>query len=129
MTGTPENQNPITSSAMGTPKPVKRRAPTLYVIGGFKLMKGLLCVILAVTAYNLSDNDLPTDYQHWLHILGFNAERRFWSELAVKVGNLTEREVVKFAVGTMIYSLFSLLEGVGLILRIRWIGYLAIGES
>jgi uncharacterized membrane protein (DUF2068 family) len=118
------------NSSAVTPSPPKRkRAPTLYVIGVGKVLKGLLFVIVAITAYNLSDNDLPTDYQHLLAVLRFNPERKFWSDLAVRVGNLTEHQVVQFAVGSLIYSLFSLVEGVGLLYRIKWIGYLSIGES
>jgi len=108
---------------------VRKRAPTLYIIGVGKVLKGLLFVVLAITAYNLSDNDLPSDYQHVLKVLRFNPERKFWSDLAVRVGNLTEHEVVQFAVGTLIYSLFSLVEGAGLLYRVKWIGYMAIGES
>jgi|SRR5581483_5416564 uncharacterized membrane protein (DUF2068 family) len=122
---TDSSQNTLTPSS----PPRKKGAPTLYVIGGFKVLKGLLFVIVAITAYNLSDNDLPSDFQNLLHVLRFNPERKFWSDLAVKVGNLTEREVVQFAVGSLIYSFFSLFEGVGLLYRIKWIGYLAIGES
>jgi len=33
------------------------------------------------------------------------------------------------AAGTLFYSLFSLVEGVGLMFRISWAGWLAIGES
>ena len=31
--------------------------------------------------------------------------------------------------GTVLYSLFSLVEGIGLIFRVPWAGWLAIGES
>lgn len=115
-----------------TPTPEKRavkRAPTLYAIIAFKLLKGLLFVTLAVTAYTLSDNDLPAEYQHALHWLRLNPERKFWSELAVQVGKLTETSVLRVAAGTLIYSLFSLVEGVGLMFRVSWAGWLAIGES
>ena len=33
------------------------------------------------------------------------------------------------AAGTVVYSLFSLVEGVGLMVRVSWAGYMAIGES
>src|SRR5207245_293235 len=101
---------------------VLKRAPTLYAIIAFKILKGLLFVALAVLVYNLSDNDLTADYENLLHRLGFNAERKFWSDLAVKVGNLTETGMVHFAVGALIYSLFSLVEGVGLMFRVSWAG-------
>jgi len=108
---------------------IKKRAPTLYVIIAIKLLKGALFVSLAIMAYALSDNDLPAEYQKWLHYLRINPEKRFWTQLAVQVGGLTEARVLWVAVGTLIYSLFSLVEGVGLIFRVGWAGWLAIGES
>lgn len=116
-------------SEKGKEKEVLKRAPTLYVIIVFKILKGLLFVALSVMIYNLSDNDLPAEYQQLLHFLGFNPERRFWTMLAAKVGNLTETGMVHFAIGTLIYSLFALVEGVGMMFRAGWAGWLAIGES
>src|SRR4051812_7894830 len=115
---------------MGTEtEPVRRRAPTLYAIIAIKILKGLLFVGLAVVAYTLSDNDLPADYQNLLHHLRLNPERKFWADLARQVGQLTEGKVLWAAAGTLVYSLFSLVEGVGLMFRISWAGWLAIGES
>ena len=37
--------------------------------------------------------------------------------------------MVWFARGTFIYSLFSLVEGTGLLFRVRWVVWLTIGES
>jgi uncharacterized membrane protein (DUF2068 family) len=108
---------------------VKRRAPTLYVIIAIKLLKGLLFVTLAILAYTLSDNDLPAEYRHFLQHLRVNPERQFWTDLAVQVGHLTEANVLWAAAGTLVYSLFSLVEGVGLMFRVSWAGWLAIGES
>jgi uncharacterized membrane protein (DUF2068 family) len=112
----------------GTPL-VKKRAPTLYVIIGMKLLKGTLFLALALVIYILADNDLPAEYRRVLHFLRLNPERKFWSDLAIQVGALTEARVVFAAIGTLIYSLFSLVEGVGLIYRVSWAGWLAIGES
>ena len=111
------------------PAPVKKRAPTLYAIIAIKLLKGLLFVTLAVVAYTLSDNDLPKEYHSLLQHLRLNPERQFWANLAVQVGNLTERRVILAAAGTLIYSMFSLIEGIGLIFRVSWAGWMAIGES
>jgi uncharacterized membrane protein (DUF2068 family) len=107
----------------------KQRAPTLYAIIGIKLLKGLLFLSLAIMAYALSDNDLPVEYRHMLHWLRLNPERKFFSDLAVQVGKLTEANVLWVAAGTLVYSLFSLVEGVGLIFRVSWAGWMAIGES
>src|SRR5215831_7561394 len=108
---------------------IKKRAPTLYAIIGIKLLKGLIFLTLAIIAYTLSDNDLPAEYQSFLHHLRVNPERRFWADLAIQVGQLTEAKVLWAAAGTLFYSLFSFVEGIGLMFRISWAGYLAIGES
>ena len=115
---------------MGTgTEPAKKRAPTLYAIIAIKLLKGLLFVALAIVAYTLSDNDLPAEYKNLLHHLRLNPERKFWADLAVQVGRLTEAKVLWAAAGTLVYSLFSLVEAVGLMFRISWAGWLTIGES
>ena len=108
---------------------VKKRAPTLYAIIAIKLLKGLLFVSLALVAYTLSDNDLPADYQHLLQHLRMNPERRFWADLAVQVGRLTEARLLWAAAGTLVYSMFSFVEGIGLMFRVSWAGWMAIGES
>src|SRR6185437_15611236 len=42
---------------------------------------------------------------------------------------ITPSNVKWVATGTFLYSLFALVEGVGLIFRVRWAVWLAIGES
>jgi uncharacterized membrane protein (DUF2068 family) len=108
---------------------VKKRAPTLYAIIVIKLLKGLLFVAIAITIYALSDNDLPKELNHALKVLKFNPERKFWSDLAIQLGEITERKKVFAAAGTLVYSLFSLVEAAGLMLRIKWIGWMTILES
>jgi uncharacterized membrane protein (DUF2068 family) len=107
----------------------KPRAPTLYAIIIVKLLKGALFLSMAIVAYTLSDNDLPDEYRQLLHHLRLNPERKFFSELAVKIGTITEANVLWVAAGTAVYSLFSLIEGTGLIFRVPWAGWMAIGES
>jgi uncharacterized membrane protein (DUF2068 family) len=114
---------------MDNPAPPKKRAPTLYAIITIKLLKGLFFVALAFTAYTLSDNDLPAELHKVLHVLRLNPERKFWMDLATRVGELTETKVLWTAAGTLVYSLFSLVEGIGLLFRVSWAGWLAIGES
>jgi uncharacterized membrane protein (DUF2068 family) len=108
---------------------VKKRAPTLYAIIGIKLVKFVLFLTLAVTMYTLSDNDLPAELKTILHHIRLNPERKFWADLARQIGQLTEKNILWAAGGTLFYSLFSLTEAVGLMFRVSWAGWLAIGES
>jgi uncharacterized membrane protein (DUF2068 family) len=107
----------------------KKKAPTLYAIIIIKLLKGSLFLALAIMAYTLSDNDLPAEYKNFLVHLRFNPERKFWADLARQVGTLTEANVLWAAAGTLVYSMFSLVEGIGLLFRVSWAGWMTIGES
>ncbi|HLP77713.1 MAG TPA: DUF2127 domain-containing protein [Candidatus Paceibacterota bacterium] len=108
---------------------IKKRAPTLYVIIAIKLLKGLLLLLIAFGVYSLSDNNLPEEFRKLLGVLHLDPEKKFFSDLADKIGDMTPANVVWLARGTVIYSLFSLVEGGGLIFRVSWAGWLAIGES
>ena len=107
----------------------KQRALALSGIIMIKLGKGVIFLLVAWAAYALSDNDLPAEYQRLLHWFHLNPERQFFSYLAVWVGKITETKILWVAVGTLAYSLISLIEGVGLHLRQRWASWMAIGES
>lgn len=105
------------------------RAPTLWFIIAIKLIKGTLLLLLALGVYSLSDNNLPADFRHLLEILHIDPEKKFFADLADRLGRITPANVVHLALGTTLYSMFSLVEGVGLIFRVSWAGWLAIGEA
>jgi uncharacterized membrane protein (DUF2068 family) len=107
----------------------RQRAPTLYGIITVKLIKGALFAIFSMVAYAYSDNNLPDEYRHLLHWLHVNPERQFWVYLAAIVSNLTENNLLTVAVATFIYGAFSLVEGIGLVFRVSWASWMAIGES
>jgi uncharacterized membrane protein (DUF2068 family) len=111
------------------PDQVKKRAPTLYLIIAIKLGKGLLLVLLAAGVYTLSDNNLPQQFRETLQFFHLDPEKKFFTELANKLSQITPANMVWVARGTVLYSLFSLVEGIGLIFRVSWAGWLAIGES
>jgi uncharacterized membrane protein (DUF2068 family) len=108
---------------------VKKRAPTLYAIAAIKLIKGALLLLLALGVYSLSDNNLPEEFRGLLRFLHLDPEQKFFADLATRIGKITPANVYWVAAGTAFYSLFSLVEGIGLIFRISWAGWMAIGES
>jgi uncharacterized membrane protein (DUF2068 family) len=107
----------------------KKRAPTLYLIIAGKLIKGVLALALAFGVFKLSKQDLPdlfTRLVTWVHL---DPENRFLSDISDRLDEITAANVRVVALGTFIYSLFSLIEGIGLMFRAPWAGWLAIGES
>jgi uncharacterized membrane protein (DUF2068 family) len=129
---------PLAEGLIGEPEPTLKRAPTLYVIIIFKLIKGVLFFALAVAMYWESTHDLSREFRAFLSSpfvqalfthLKIHPENRFFTHLAEQIGDLTEAKVRWAAVGTVVWSLFPLVEGIGLVYRISWAGWLAIGES
>jgi uncharacterized membrane protein (DUF2068 family) len=107
----------------------KKRAPTLYFIITIKLIKGSLALLLAVGVYKLAGRDLQDIFDRLLRFIHLDPENRFLSDLGDKLDAVTPANVRWVATGTFLYSLFSLVEGVGLMFRARWAGWMAIGES
>jgi uncharacterized membrane protein (DUF2068 family) len=114
------------------------RAPTLYAIIVFKLGKGLLACLLGLGLYFQPAAHLPVEYQNLLAspavqrlflYLRIHPENKFFIHFAQQIGNLTDARVRATAIGALLWSLFPLAEGFGLIFRVKWAGWLAIGES
>jgi uncharacterized membrane protein (DUF2068 family) len=107
----------------------KKRAPTLYFIIFAKLVKGTLALALAFGILKLADKDLPELFNRlvlWVHL---DPENNFLSDINDRLQTITAANVRVVAVGTFLYSMFSLVEGIGLLYRVSWAGWLAIGES
>jgi uncharacterized membrane protein (DUF2068 family) len=111
-----------------TPVP-KKRAPTLYLIIVGKLIKGVSALALAFGVFKLAKQDLPDLFNHFIEWLKLDPENRFLSDIADKLETITPANVRWVALGTFLYSLFSLVEGIGLIYRVPWACWLTIGES
>jgi uncharacterized membrane protein (DUF2068 family) len=104
-------------------------ATGLYTIIVFKFVKGIFFLSLAFGLYSLVDNDLPEDFRKLVHQLHLDPEHRFFRDLEVQITRITPTELIKVASGTVLYSVLTLAEAVGLVFRRPWAGWLALGES
>ena len=62
---------------------VKKRAPTLYFIVAVKAVKGVAALLLALGAYNLTDNNLPEDFRKLLEFLHIDPEKKFFLKIVL----------------------------------------------
>ncbi len=107
----------------------EQRAPTLYLIILFKLGKGLLLLLAGFAAFKLVGTDLQRAFANLLQNANLEPDGRYFGEVSHWLETVTAMDVRLLAMGTVFYSLFSLAEGVGLLLRATWGGWMAIGES
>jgi uncharacterized membrane protein (DUF2068 family) len=133
-----ESKVSVEKVGVGCPKAPLKRAPTLYLIIIFKLIKGVLACAFAVGLYFQSAQKLPQEYQQFLskpivvktcHYLRIHPENKFFTQLAVRISSVTDAGVHEAAVGALLWALFPLAEGLGLLFRVPWAGWLAIVES
>src|SRR5580704_16458337 len=119
-------------------KPRLKRAPTLYAIIFFKLIKGVLFCAFGIAMYFQASHDLPAEWddllnqpfvEHVFERLYIHPENKFFHHIAEQIANVTETQVRVWGVATMLFALFPLVEGIGLLYRSWWAGWLTIGES
>jgi uncharacterized membrane protein (DUF2068 family) len=106
---------------------VKKCAPALYLIIADKMIKGAVCLLLALGVYKMAGIDLSSLFDRF--ILRLDPENQFLSKIGDLVDQITPANMRLVATGTFLYSMLSLTEGVGLIFRAPWANWLAIGES
>jgi uncharacterized membrane protein (DUF2068 family) len=106
-----------------------QKAPALYAIIAFKLLKGAFFLSIALGLYTLSDNDLPFELHRVLGWFHLDPERKFFTDMAANLEKVTPNSMLWAASGSLLYGLFAVVEGTGLAFRASWAGWLSIGQS
>jgi len=101
-----------------------QRAPTLYAIIAFKFVKGLALVLVGLAFFLVQEGDLRAQIAETFRQANLGqAASEEWLKM-INAGNLSW-----LTIGSVIYGLFSWIEGLGLFLRATWAAWAAIGES
>ena len=99
---------------------------TLWLIGGFKLVKGLLLLAVALEALHLLHKDLGDVSAVWVAHLHLDTDNRYVDRALGKLLSLDDRRLKVISAGTFFYSALLLTEGIGLLLRRRWAEYFTV---
>jgi uncharacterized membrane protein (DUF2068 family) len=109
--------------------PIARHAPTLWVIITIKLLRGALLISLAVGAYKLVGQDLRPHFEDAVRLVKLDPETTFFVKLGDRLDAVKPSAVAWVATGALLYGILSLAEGVGLMFRVRAVGWLVLAES
>jgi uncharacterized membrane protein (DUF2068 family) len=104
----------------------RRGAAGLRFIAAFKLVKGLLLVILGVATISLRHRDVTAVLGTWVDQLHLDPGGRLVHGLLVHAADFHARRLVALGAGMLVYAALLLTEGVGLLLRRRWAEYLTV---
>lgn len=110
-------------------KTSSQRAPTLYGIVAFKVLRGVILLMLAMQVYKLIGEELRPHFEAAVVGLKLDPETEFFERLGDRIDAITPVNVGWAATGALLYGLLSLAEGVGLAFRTRWAGLLVVAES
>jgi uncharacterized membrane protein (DUF2068 family) len=98
----------------------------LAVIAVFKVVKGLLLLLLGLGLLKLMHAEIATLFSLLIEALHLNADSRFIHILVLKVDALQPNSVLLAGLISLGYAGILLIEGVGLWLEFTWAAYLTV---
>ena len=103
-----------------------RRDPWLFLIGIFKLLKGISLLVVGVGLLKLVHKDIAATALHWIEVLRVDPDNRFIHRALLRIFNVTPKQLRELSAGTFVYSAIFLIEGTGLLARKHWAEYMTL---
>jgi uncharacterized membrane protein (DUF2068 family) len=104
----------------------ERGSRVLWLIGAFKLFKGLVLFAVGIGALKLLNKNVAAEVYRWASALRADTGNRLIQHALVRMSILDEKKIKELSVGTFAYSALFLTEGTGLLLRKHWAEYFTI---
>jgi uncharacterized membrane protein (DUF2068 family) len=96
----------------------------ILAIGIFKLAKCAILLTLGIALIRCRNRDLGEVASGWIANVWLG--RSYIDAALVKLSLMSKETIDKFAIGSFVYSVLLLVEGVGLCLRKRWAEFLTV---
>jgi uncharacterized membrane protein (DUF2068 family) len=104
----------------------RRHQTGLAVIAAFKVVKGLLLLLVGLGLLQLMHAEIATLFSLLIEALHLNADSRIIHALVLKVDALQPHTVLVAGLVSLGYAGLLLLEGIGLWLERSWAAYLTV---
>jgi len=93
-------------------------------IAVFKIVKGLLLLLVGIGALSLIHKDAAETFTRWANALQVNVHSRVIQHWLVEIGLVQEREKALIVTVSFVYSALLLTEGIGLLMEKVWAEYM-----
>jgi uncharacterized membrane protein (DUF2068 family) len=103
-----------------------RRDPWIFLIGVFKLFKGISLLIVGFGLLKLLHKDVGAVVEHWIEVLRVDPDNRFIHRALLRIFNVTPKQLKELSAGTFVYAGIFLTEGTGLLARKHWAEYMTL---
>jgi uncharacterized membrane protein (DUF2068 family) len=98
----------------------------ILVIGSFKLLKGLLFILLGIGALKLLHRDIVDLLTRWLIDWHFDPESRLVNLVLDKAALIDAHRLKQISIAIFCYAGLDFVEGIGLVLEKTWAEYLTL---
>ncbi len=98
----------------------KSRNTALRLIAVFKLFKAITLIIVGISALRMIHGDAAATLTHWIARMGFNPDGRYVDRALGKIASLPSSRFKELGIGSFVYSVLFLIEGIGLWMQKRW---------
>jgi len=103
-----------------------RRDRGIVAIGIFKLLQGVLFILLGIGAIRLLHKDLMQVAEHFILAMRFDPEGRFVNLILDKVALIDPHRLKQISVAIFAVASLDLVEGIGLVLEQAWAEYVTL---
>lgn len=104
----------------------KKHHTGMVLIAGFKLLKGLLLLLVGFGLFRLIHAEVATLFSRLLEVLNLKADSRLLHALVLKVDELQPHSLLMMSIVTLCYGGLLLTEGIGLWFERSWAAYLTV---
>jgi uncharacterized membrane protein (DUF2068 family) len=98
----------------------------MVLIAGFKVIKGILLLLVGLGLLRLVHADIATLFSRLLETLHLNTDSQILHALVLKVDALQPRSIMTMSLVTLAYAGLLLIEGLGLWFERSWAAYLTV---
>ena len=104
----------------------QKNVTLIRLIAGFKLLKGVMLLAVAIGALKLLNESVEGQVRGWLAVLWLDPDNHYIHSVLRKLAGLDNRKLEEISAGSFFYSAILSTEGVGLLLGKRWAEYFTI---
>jgi uncharacterized membrane protein (DUF2068 family) len=98
----------------------------IWLIVVFKVLKGLILLVVGVGALSLLHDDVAAQVTRWLEVFRVDPNNHFIHTLIRKLWAVDDKKLEAISAGTFFYAALVSAEGIGLALRKKWAEYFTI---
>jgi uncharacterized membrane protein (DUF2068 family) len=98
----------------------KERHWTIHLISGWKIIKGIILIIVGIKLLSLLNRDVAEWFADFIARHNIDAENKYVHSLMEKLSGITNNQIMLFSVGSFLYAGLDFTEGIGLWFEKRW---------